>query len=408
MTETPPMTRLRPSAIRSLATVLVMGVALTLLTGSQTWAAVGRSAGAVPAAARVSVPLPPKAVAPKLLGGISVGDTLPWLAPAELDRQLRDFAELGVRSVRIDVAWRDVQPDDRNRYSWARLDRVVSRARVYGLQILGVLAYTPAWARPAGCVSDKCAPADPARFGAFARAAATRYAPQGIHTWEIWNEQNTTGFWKPTPDATAYARLVAATAPLIRKADPSAVIVSGGMAAVSTGRGQIGQLDFLDQMLKAGVAASVDAIGYHPYTYPFPASYRATWATGTAWNKMRDTSTSFASIFTRRGVSKPVWITEYGAPTGGPGVASSGKLTNIPAATDHVTEQWQAVIAADAVRTAAVTPGLGAFFWYGYRDFNAGGSNEGFYGLRRANGTAKPAWASISAEFTKVKNPSAR
>jgi hypothetical protein len=42
---------------------------------------------------------------------------------------------------------------------------------------------------------------------------------------------------------------------------------------------------------------------------------------------------------------------------------------------------------------------VGAFFWYGYRDFDAKGSNEGFYGLRRADGTAKPAWASIRAEL---------
>jgi hypothetical protein len=391
---------------------VVAVAALTLLTGSQTWAAVATQHAATKAGATQTIatkaatkpragaaPASARTVPPPLLSGISVGNTLPWLSRAELDRQLQDFAALGIRSVRIDVAWRDVQADGPDRYSWARLDQVVSRAKAYGLQILGVLAYSPAWARPAGCVSDKCAPADPAAFATFARAAAQRYAPQGVHTWEIWNEQNTTGFWKPAPDARAYTSLVAATAPAIRKADRSAVVVSGGLAAVPTGGAQIGQLDFLDQMLAAGVAPSVDAIGYHPYTYPFPASYKATWPTGTAWNKIRDTATSFASVFARRGVSKPVWITEYGAPTGGPGVANGGTLTNIPSATDHVTEPRQAVIAADALRTAKATPGVGAFFWYGYRDFDAKGSNEGFYGLRRADGTAKPAWASIRAEL---------
>jgi hypothetical protein len=90
----------------------------------------------------------------------------------------------------------------------------------------------------------------------------------------------------------------------------------------------------------------------------------------------------------------PVWITEVGAPTDGPGAASNGEPSTITATTTHVTEVRQAQIAVDAVRTAAADPGVSALMWYSDRDLsNDRSSNENFYGLRRADGTAKPAFA---------------
>jgi hypothetical protein len=338
---------------------------------------------------------------PRPLGvGMSTGDVLPWLRYAELERQLRDMAALGVDSVRMDFAWRDVQPTGPAEYTWTRLDRVVGRARAHGLEILAVLAYTPAWARPAGCASDKCAPADPRAFGAFARAAAGRYAARGVRHWEIWNEPNTPGFWQPVPDPGAYSRLLAAATTGIRREDGAAVVASGGLAAVRGGGHRIPALTFLDQMLTAGAGAHLDAVAYHPYTYPYPAGYRAPWPSGTAWNRIRDTDPSVAGILARHRLDRPIWVTEYGAPTGGPGRANDGDLTDVPTDTDHVTERWQAVLAADAVRTARATAGVEAFLWYTDRDVGAHGTSEDFYGLRRADGTAKPAWEAFRRTVT--------
>jgi len=77
----------------------------------------------------------------------------------------------------------------------------------------------------------------------------------------------------------------------------------------------------------------------------------------------------------------PVWITEYGAPTGG---ADSS---------DHVNETRQAEIAADAVKTAAADDGVAALIWYSYQDTGADPSDpESYYGLRRADSSRKPAY----------------
>jgi exo-beta-1,3-glucanase (GH17 family) len=73
----------------------------------------------------------------------------------------------------------------------------------------------------------------------------------------------------------------------------------------------------------------------------------------------------------------PIWITEYGAPTGG---------------SDGVTEVRQAEIAADAVATAAADDGVAALFWYTYRDWNDPGDSGSYYGLLRADGAKKPTY----------------
>src|SRR6202043_251802 len=117
-------------------------------------------------------------------------------------------------------------------------------ARSRNLTLLPILAYTPPWARPPGCATPKWAPADPNAFATFAAAAASRYAPMGIHTWEIWNEPNIVGFWQPTPNVTQYVNLLKATSKAIKAVDPQSFIVSGGLAPTGASNGNIPQLDF--------------------------------------------------------------------------------------------------------------------------------------------------------------------
>ena len=72
-----------------------------------------------------------------------------------------------------------------------------------------------------------CAPADPGPFAQFAGAAAARYAPLGVHDWEIWNEPNG-AFWLPAPNPAAYVAWLRVM-PAIKAADPEATVISGGL-----------------------------------------------------------------------------------------------------------------------------------------------------------------------------------
>jgi hypothetical protein len=318
--------------------------------------------------------------------GIATGDTLPWLTPTALDQELDDMGALGVTSIRLDLAWDDVQPTSSTSYNWTNFDRIVQAANARGSTLLPPLAYTPAWARPAGC-SDKCPPTDPAQFGAFVSAAVQRYAPQGIHTWEIWNEPNTSGFFQPSPNVGTYVALLGVAHNAIEAADPSATILLGGLAAAQTGNGDISPSDFLTQVCQQGGISLVSGVAYHPYSEPVPPAYDASW---NPWNQI----SNLESILSSCGApNMKIWITEYGAPTDGPGAGATMSNYLLGQPSDHVDEPLQAEMATEAVELTRSDPAIAAMYWYSYEDLGTGQSDpENFYGLRRADGSAKPSW----------------
>lgn len=332
--------------------------------------------------------------------GIAYGDVLTFMDGGQLARALDDARDVGAHWVRADLSWADVQPTSSLSYHWSAYDRIVAGASARGLHVLPILISTPSWARPAGCDQQSCHPARVDAFARFVRAAATRYARRGVHTWEIWNEPNTLGSWKPAPSAGDYLALLRASARAIRAVDRSAFIVSGGLAAVGTAAGNVSQLDFLRRFSALGGNRLVDAIGYHPYTYPFLPSLVASFTT--SWNRIDQAPVSLRSVLVRDGTPRlPFWLTEYGAPTGGPGDASSGVQTST---TTHVTEGRQAEIVVDAVHTALADGGIGALFIYSDQDLaDASGSSQGYYGIRRADGTPKPAFSALRNALRAVR-----
>src|SRR3954454_16496286 len=148
---------------------------------------------------------PPPVTGPSRLGnwaGIATGPALVTESDADFQRDIKGIAATGVSWVRTDFLWGVGEPKQ-GTYRWDRYDRLVDGVRQHDLHLLGVVAYNPAWNRPAG-TDNKYAPTDVQAYAAFAGAAAARYAPKGVHTWEIWNEPNTSAFWKPKPDPDAY------------------------------------------------------------------------------------------------------------------------------------------------------------------------------------------------------------
>lgn len=325
--------------------------------------------------------------------GLSVAATLTGLGQDALDERLDDFVALGVTWVRLDFDWSVIQRDGPDTYDWSRIDRVVAAANERGLKLLPILTYTPRWARDDGCTS-KCPPNDPADFARFAGAAAERYAPRGIHIWEIWNEPNAVAFWKPAADPVKYSDLLKGAYLAIKNIDPEARIISGGLAIVPTRNGSIAPREYLAALYAEGAGAYFTAVGFHPYSFPATATYAASW---NAWQQMENTDPSLRSIMIANGDrDKQIWITEYGAPTNGPGNASAAYVAGEK--TDHVTEERQKEMLVDAITDAAEHEWLGPFFWYSYKDIGTSRSTtENFYGLTRADGSPKPAYDALKS-----------
>ncbi|MFJ4002201.1 cellulase family glycosylhydrolase [Streptomyces sp. NPDC090023] len=327
--------------------------------------------------------------------GLSFGDSLTWMTDAERAQAMADAEELGVHWLRVDLSWRNIQPDSPDQYLWERFDSVVDTARAHGLEVLPTLSYTPRWAADRRCAGSgqACPPADNGRFAEFARQAAERYAPKGVHTWEIWNEPNIEPFWHTGPDAERYTALLRATASAVRSVDSDAYLLLGGLAAVNTipSKQYVSHKTFLAELGRLGALKQVDAISYHPYTYPLLPSART--ATGTRFEDIDRTKDSLVAIMARYGEPHmPVWLTETGAPTWSQGSAADSQAARN---TSHVTPRLQAEIATDTVSAAAATPAVRAVFWFSYRDGGPetpASRKSQHYGLTYYDGRRKPAF----------------
>lgn len=316
-------------------------------------------------------------------GGISFpGDVL--VEPdADLARDLDAVVRAGARWVRVDVDWSFVE-DRRGVRDWCRPDRVIIAARERGLDVVAVLAYAPSWAT--GSDNRKAAPRDPADFAAFAGAAVARYAPNGVHSWEVWNEPNIAAFWAPKPDAAGYARLLAAAAPAIRAADPAGTVISAGLApAPDSDDGRfVNPETYLRALYRLGAADDFDALGYHPYSYP-----RRPTQEGNAFSRLPDVR---ALMVANGDAGKEVWLTEFGAPTG--------------MADGAVGDDEQAAILREGYDAVAAYPWAGPMLWYSLRDIGADAASIGEnFGLLRQDYEEKPALAAFTEAMAAARAP---
>jgi beta-xylosidase len=324
--------------------------------------------------------------------GVAASSDIASLSTTALNKQLDDIVALGVGWVRFDVQWQNIQPKDASHYDWGAYDRVAKAAGAHHLKMLGVLAYTPAWARPGGCESAQCAPNDPAQFAQFAAHTAAHYQPMGLQAWEIWNEPNTSTFWLPNPAADAYTRLLQATYSAVKLANPQAIVVSGGLSPQTTDDHNVSELDFLQGMYNAGIKGFFDALGAHPYTYPLVPSH----STQQAWSRLSQTGANLRNIMIANGDGvKRIWITEFGAPTGGSGAAATMENYST-VSSGHVTEELQAFEATRSVELYKTYDWVGPLMWYSFKDASTNQTDAAnTFGLLRADGSQKPAYTAF-------------
>jgi len=323
--------------------------------------------------------------------GMAFGETLSVASEYELERTLDDIKSLGVGWVRVDMAWNSIQPVSKDTFVWGSFDRIVSEAQERGIAVLPIITYTPTWARDESCSTSKCPPADSEVFAEFARTAVLRYSPQGVHVWEIWNEPNIQKFWESGADYARYADLLKHTYRAIHEVDGNAIVLSGGLAPTDTKRGNITAREFLEGMYEHGAGGYFDAVAFHPYSFPLgPEDLDRT----NAWSQMADMEWNLRASMREHGdAHKKIWITEYGAPTGGPGSIASNS-THIPwSIPDHVTEAYQKELLVQAMQAQRAQAWMGPLFWYSYQDLGTNETTtENFFGIIRYDGSQKPAY----------------
>ena len=348
----------------------------------------------------------------------------------------------GIQSIRLMAHWPTVEPTRGLGYDWGVLDSVVREMVAHGIQPYLFFYGTPDWAaRNDGhnCQRDcsiypPSTPETRRAFADFAAAAVKRYGPGGdfweapvpptpaatepiscptpdfcppppvdnppppptqppcgcttpqpIHTWQIWNEQNSPKYFAPSASIETYAAMVRELGGAIKSVDPTAEVVLGGMWGPNTAKNVVVPVKPYLKRLYAikGIKDSFDSIALHPYSQNVAGSLE----------QLEDAR----KILKRKGDRKAgLWITEIGwasvGPKGDPYVKGLQGQARLLARALKAYERKQRHFR------------LRGVFWYSWRD-KAGGEKIcswcGSAGLRASDGSPKPAWRAFTRVATR-------
>lgn len=278
-----------------------------------------------------------------------------------------NLKSMGVTILRMDIFWDVVQKSRNGSFNFAEFDRPINYANNRGIKVLPILNGCPSFVNCTFSVAQ-----DQQDFGQFAKAAAA-YFKGRVEYFEIFNEPNLRNI---TP--ANYTKMLQAAYNGIKSVDSSMLVVAGGTSPVPENSGSVyGAKYYLEQMYKNGAKNYMDAVGFHPYTFPYLPS-NTSW-----WSGFQIMRSDLRQVMINNGdTNKKIWLTELGAPTSAP---------------DSVSEATQSTILTEAVNLTRTYSWAGPLIWYSYQDLGPGQDpeNEGYFGLIRPNGSTKPAYTTF-------------
>ena len=159
--------------------------------------------------------------------------------------------EAVIGSFRTVLDWNKIEPE-KGKFDFKLWDSLVDIASAEGIEILSIIpGGTPKFAQPFPYHADEMAASS---------AEIVRHFKGRIKYWEIVNEPNHISFWGGLePNASEYAALLKKVYPAVKKANPDAVVLYGGVAGVP--------LDYVEKTFKEGAANSFDVMNIHPYNW---------------------------------------------------------------------------------------------------------------------------------------------
>ncbi|MDN5563784.1 MAG: cellulase family glycosylhydrolase [Luteococcus sp.] len=297
---------------------------------------------------------------------------------AARDEQLSRLAALGVTVGRIGLPWAWAE-HTQGQYDWRHADSLVAAMEKHGIMPLVDLGNVPVWARPAGTPETFGPNTDELRqgFATYCTALAKRFKDR-IYAYEIWNEANG-DFWYPKPNMGDYSKLFVASYHALKAGDPSAPIVTTGMA----GNTAIADtLSWTRAFVRTEAMELADGFGFHPYSN----------GDGKVSGVLLETA-FVRQILDEAGFAHvPMYMTETGISTH----SSRGVSEAMQAKVLRVTADWLSTI-----------HGVNCVLWYcdmDSADIQARNpaDPEGYFGLWRADGSAKPAVEEFASQINKV------
>jgi hypothetical protein len=298
----------------------------------------------------------------------------------------RDFEAMqgtGVSLLRCGIAWESIERQP-GQYDWRFWDLLVALAEKYHVTLIPYVCYTPNWLAEQPENFWRQPPRDVQKFADFVFAIASRYRGK-IHSWELWNEPDNPEFWQGTPEQ--FAEMIKQGAAAVRRADPEALVVLGGMAATSP------TPFFRTLKLRFDIESYVDVVNTH--------GYLETW-NGTPMESYPGQITAMAvEVALSTPADTPdLWLAEFGYSNYrySPrlvtrwGVRAYYKYEHTP--------EYQAIALFKAHILALTTGKLALTAWYRINDLQPaqtviGDDNNKFLGILSLSGKPKPAYYAL-------------
>lgn len=342
--------------------------------------------------------------------------------------------DAGARHDRWDFSWSAIQPDNQEQWNWGDHERVVQAENAKGIEVLGILLWTPQWASTYQGLAER--PEQPsfpatadARYYAHAKNPLAPAGPEPynsyppgnldqpvftdgqinsenywgyyvyntakhfdgsdpslrVDAWEVWNEPEWDYFW--TGSVQDYCQLLKVAYKAIKGdgggtgANPDAIVLFSGLHYWANP-------DFYRQVLDC-LAADPEAAA-HNYFFDVMSLHFYSRSDNTY-----DMVNLIKSEMAARGVGDhPIWLTETGAPMYGdtPYLPKSDYLLSIDEEAAYVLQSYANALAAGVQR------------YYFFRAHDADMVEP--FGLIRNDKSLRPAYTAyqVTAQYLKGEN----
>lgn len=237
---------------------------------------VGRGAGDAAAPPAATPTEPPLRTSPVQLASPDYGvQAFLWWRRELAERDILTVKDMGFRWIKQGFGWRDIELE-KGVFDWSRTDHIVDTVLRYGdygdLELIARVDHQPDWAR-AGC-SLQGPPTDLADLADFLTAVATRYRGR-VAAYQIWNEPNLAREWcDRAPSPSEYAAMLQVSYQAIKAADPTALVISAGLAPTGTqppvAMPDDGFLDGLYRAMGGSSSGHFDVLGVHAPGFAAP------------------------------------------------------------------------------------------------------------------------------------------
>lgn len=347
------------------------------------------------------------------VANLVVGINALWLPgdAASLRARFRKARALGIREVRLDWEWRQVEVQ-RNTYVWDKLDTLVRTAYEEGVALLPIVHYAPAWALVSGGKADdvyEMAPRNDSfdAYGQFLLACVGRYGPGGnasvpftpIVHWQVWNEPNLPQFWGPRPDPKAFSNLMRTVWEVMAPVRSQILIVHAGLSK--------NDVEFMWHLWDANPQYQVtfDILAVHPYLFDWKDGIRAPEAMDGDDEKaapmgfigsLKDPG-YLGKVFNlqlfmqlRGARDKPIWITELGyfVSKHRLGVNEAQQAERLRLSMDFIRERL--TTKPYGVDKRALMANVQRVYWFSLEDYPSP-DGLGSFGVYRPDGSLRPA-----------------